>query len=84
MVNTMRLCYAKDRSDAVIFRVFGEGIDYMLNQKQQIAATKLFHEIGISPIIHCIFKNGICMEFVKGTSFGWSDLSGIRDIKICK
>jgi hypothetical protein len=35
-------------SDALIIRVFGEGMDFLMNKRQELAATKLFHEIGVN------------------------------------
>jgi hypothetical protein len=79
------LCASLDGGeDKVIFRIYGKEYTEILDKDQEKAATLLLNELGISPRVFCIFKNGLCFEYVEGLIFDWKDFSALEDIRIAK
>jgi hypothetical protein len=83
-INNVSTVSAKDVSDAIILRVFTGANDAMYDKDEEIRSTLLLNELGLSPKLLCIFRNGLCLEYLVGETIGWEDLSPTDDVTLTK
>ncbi|XP_064636959.1 ethanolamine kinase 1-like [Lineus longissimus] len=79
--------YDGKKADAVVVRIFIQNVyEFLMNRERELAATLVFNERGLTPNIYCIFKNGVCMEYIIGERFDWSVLAEkpLNDEKILR
>ena len=71
-------------NESIVIRLWEQKWEYMVCRENDIAATKIFNARGVSPKIYCFFKNGVCMDFIRGERFDWDDIdkAPIRDPKL--
>ncbi|XP_064636789.1 ethanolamine kinase 1-like isoform X2 [Lineus longissimus] len=83
---TLLATYDGKTADAVVVRIFLQVYEFIMNRERELAATLLFNERGLTPNIYCIFKNGVCMEYIIGERFDWSMLAEkpLNDEKILR
>jgi hypothetical protein len=86
-VNTLLLAtHNDDLSDAIVVRMCSEAFDSFLSRKREFAAMKIFNERGLSPKTYCVFRNGVCMQYLQGRTYSWDELStvGFKDMNVMK
>ncbi|XP_064651945.1 ethanolamine kinase 2-like [Lineus longissimus] len=71
--------------EAIVVRVFGDGLSQYLNKEEEVKAYRLLGHIESAPKLLCLFKNGMCTQFVNGEIFSVVK-AGKReaDIKLAK
>ncbi|XP_064636864.1 ethanolamine kinase 1-like [Lineus longissimus] len=84
---TLLATYDGKKADAVVVRIFIQNVyEFLMNRERELAATLVFNERGLTPNIYCIFKNGVCMDYIFGERFDWSVLAEkpLNDEKILR
>jgi hypothetical protein len=71
--------------EAVVVRVFGDGLSQYLSKEDEVKAGRLLAHIGSAPKLHCVFNNGLCTEFVNGRIYSIVNAGEAEaDIKLAK
>ncbi|XP_064628956.1 ethanolamine kinase 1-like [Lineus longissimus] len=86
-VNTLLLAtHDEDISNAVVIRIYSSSFDSFLDRKREVAALKVFNERGLSPRTYCVFKNGVCMQYLQGRTWPWEELTAgeFSNVKIMR
>jgi hypothetical protein len=83
-VNRTLVARPERSQEKVVFRVFTEMFADVTDKRRERIITLLLNELGISPRVHCMFKNGFCFEFIEGELFHWKYLEEFDDIRIAK
>jgi hypothetical protein len=69
--------------DAIVIRVFGDGFGEYMDRLEEVKAYRLLGELDIAPELYCLFKNGMCSEFVGGKTFNIANMEG-QDLQLAK
>ncbi|KAI4889847.1 hypothetical protein NFI96_010482, partial [Prochilodus magdalenae] len=70
ITNQLLGCYVGSVGECamVLVRVYGHKTELFVDRKREMEMFRLLHAHGCGPQLYCSFQNGICYEFVKGTS----------------
>merc|ERR1712032_1313390 len=69
----------KQAKDALVLRINGNGTETFIDREKEIDSWKILESSGAAPKLFCVFGNGLCMEFVRGSTL---TLASIKDIEI--
>lgn len=69
----------KQAKDALVLRINGNGTETFIDRKKEIDSWKILEASGAAPKLFCVFGNGLCMQFVKGSTL---TLETIKDNEI--
>ena len=64
------------KEDGIVFRVFGENTEIMIDREREQRNMKLIHSAGQGPALYAKFNNGIAYGFVSGVTL---DMHTMRD-----
>eukprot|EP00088_Acartia_fossae_P035467 TRINITY_DN36553_c0_g1_i1.p1 TRINITY_DN36553_c0_g1~~TRINITY_DN36553_c0_g1_i1.p1 ORF type:complete len:352 (-),score=53.13 TRINITY_DN36553_c0_g1_i1:59-1114(-) len=80
LTNKLIGAWHKDhKEDTVLFRVYGEGTDAIIDRKAEIENMARAHSIGIGSQLYAMFQNGLAYEFIHGNIL---DLVTVKDARI--
>jgi len=55
-----------DSKNALVLRINGKGTDKFIDRENEIKSWVTLEKVKAAPKLHCLFENGLCMDFVKG------------------
>jgi len=58
----------ENKNETVLVRVNGSGTEEFLDRKAEVESFSLLSKHDCAPQLYCIFKNGLCYEFVPGAT----------------
>ncbi|XP_019896086.1 ethanolamine kinase 1 isoform X3 [Esox lucius] len=70
ITNQLVGCYvgSLQESEIVLVRVYGKMTELYVDRDREVEMFKILHAHDCGPQIYCSFQNGICYEFVRGTT----------------
>ena len=66
----------KNSKDGIVLRINGNGTENFIDRNKEIESWKILEDAGAAPKLFCVFGNGLCMQFVKGSTL---TIDSIRD-----
>ena len=56
----------KNSNNALVLRINGNGTEKFIDRENEIESWVALEKVKAAPKLHCLFENGLCMDFVKG------------------
>ncbi|XP_064417350.1 ethanolamine kinase 1 [Latimeria chalumnae] len=69
VTNKLFGCYVDDGTgDVVLVRIYGNKTELLVDRDDEIKTFHILHAHGCAPQLYCTFNNGMCYEFIQGTT----------------
>nr|CAB3243896.1 ethanolamine kinase 1 [Phallusia mammillata] len=57
-----------EKNDTILVRINGSGTERFLDRSAEVKSFELLHKHKCAPNLYCIFTNGLCYEFIHGST----------------
>nr|XP_039269016.1 ethanolamine kinase 2-like [Styela clava] len=61
-------------TNVILIRINGNMTDMFTDRQSEIENFEILHGAGCGPMLHCIFDNGLCYDFIEGDTLSREDL----------